>query len=218
MANVYISTVRISDERAITPVVYRRAEVGQVLAPEHHIVWSLFDRDQKERNWLYRRLTDRALRVVSSKVPTSSPYASVVATREQNFDWLQPGMRLVFKVRANAVQRVIVDGKTRKVDVVMHALHPMSLEERRERREVPRLHTLPGYSARARDKVSQSSRELSRSWRTTVSASHAAMLQRLLSIAASWSACSRLSMLRRLGSVYLRVWGHRVHSAAACWR
>jgi CRISPR system Cascade subunit CasE len=135
MANVYISTVRISDERAITPVVYRRAEVGQALAPEHHIVWSLFNRDETERNWLYRRLTDRALRVVSSREPTSSPYATVVATREQNFDWLQPGMRLVFKVRANAVQRVIVEGKTRKVDVVMHALHPLSLEERNERRE-----------------------------------------------------------------------------------
>jgi len=135
MANVYISTVRISDERAITPVVYRRAEVGQALAPEHHIVWSLFNRDEIERNWLYRRLTDRALRIISSKVPTSSLYATVVATREQSFDWLQPGMRLVFKVRANAVQRVIVGGKTRKVDVVMHALHPMSPEERGERRE-----------------------------------------------------------------------------------
>jgi hypothetical protein len=67
MANVYVSTVRISDERAITPVVYRRAEVGQALAPEHHIVWSLFNRDEMERNWLYRRLTDRALRIVSSK-------------------------------------------------------------------------------------------------------------------------------------------------------
>jgi CRISPR system Cascade subunit CasE len=135
MASTYISTVRISDERAIAPVVYRRVEVGQALAPEHHIVWSLFDRDETERNWLYRRLTDRALRVVSSKAPTSSPYATVVATREQTFDWLQLGMRLVFKVRANAVQRVILAGKTRKVDVVMHALYSMSAEERLERRE-----------------------------------------------------------------------------------
>jgi hypothetical protein len=38
MANVFFSTVRISDERAIAPVVYRRAKVGQALAPEHHVV------------------------------------------------------------------------------------------------------------------------------------------------------------------------------------
>ena len=135
MANVHISTVRISDERAIAPVVFRRVKVGQVLAPEHHVVWSLFDRQETERNWLYRRLTDRTLRLVSARAPKSSPYATVVTTREQNFDWLQGGMRLLFKLRANAVQRVIVDGKTRKVDVVMHALHSLSTEERSERRE-----------------------------------------------------------------------------------
>jgi CRISPR system Cascade subunit CasE len=135
MANVYISTVRISDERAIAPVAFRRAEVGQALAPEHHVVWSLFDRGETERNWLYRRLTDRTLRIVSTKAPRSSPYATVVTTREQSFDWLQAGMRFVFKLRANAVQRVVVDGKTRKVDVVMHAIHPLSSEERSERRE-----------------------------------------------------------------------------------
>jgi CRISPR system Cascade subunit CasE len=135
MANVYLSTVRISDERAITPVVYRRAKVGQVLAPEHHVVWSLFDRNENERRWLYRRLTDRDLRIISTNAPKSSPYAAVVTMREQNFDWLKPGMRLVFKLRANAVQRVVVDGKTRKVDVVMHALHPLPPEERSARRE-----------------------------------------------------------------------------------
>jgi CRISPR system Cascade subunit CasE len=135
MANIYVSTVRISDERAITPVVYRRATVGQALAPEHHVVWSLFDRKETERRWLYRRLTDRDLRVISTNAPKSSLYATVVATREQSFDWLKPGMRLVFKLRANAVQRVIIDGKTRKVDVVMHALHPLSPTERSVRRE-----------------------------------------------------------------------------------
>ncbi len=44
-------------------------------------------------------------------------------------------MRLVFRLRANAVKRIVVDGKTKKVDVVMHALHPLSPEERSERRE-----------------------------------------------------------------------------------
>jgi CRISPR system Cascade subunit CasE len=135
MANIYVSTARISDERAITPVVYRRATVGQALAPEHHVVWSLFERNENERRWLYRRVTDRDLRIISTKAPKSSPYASVVTMREQSFDWLKPGIRLVFKLRANAVQRVVVDGKTRKVDIVMHALHPLPPEERRARRE-----------------------------------------------------------------------------------
>ena len=135
MVNVFVSTVRISDERAITPLVYRRAKVGQALAPEHHVVWSLFDRNENERRWLYRRLTDRDLRIISNNAPKSSPYAAVVTVREQNFDWLKPRMRLVFKLRANAVQRVVVDGKTCKVDVVMHALHPLSLEERSAQRE-----------------------------------------------------------------------------------
>jgi CRISPR system Cascade subunit CasE len=135
MANVYISNICINDQRAIAPVVYQRAEVGQALAPEHHVVWSLFGRNDKHRFWLYRRLTDRALRVVSAKAPTSSPYATVVKTREQNYEWLEPGVRLLFKLRANAVKRVVVDGKTRKVDVVMHALHPLSPEQRRDQRE-----------------------------------------------------------------------------------
>jgi CRISPR system Cascade subunit CasE len=135
MANVYISNVRINDERAIAPVVYHRAEIGQALAPEHHVVWSLFRRNEKDRVWLYRRLTDRALRVVSTRAPSSSPYATVVTTREQNYDWLKPDNRLLFKLRANAVKRVVVDGKTRKVDVVMHDLHPLSPEQRRDQRE-----------------------------------------------------------------------------------
>jgi CRISPR system Cascade subunit CasE len=135
MPNVYVSTVRICDERAIAPVVYRRAKVGQALAPEHHVVWSLFDRSENERRWLYRRLTSRDLRIISTYAPKSSPYAAVVTTREQSFDWLKPGMRLVFKLRANAVQRIAADGKTRKVDVVMHALHPLRPEERSARRE-----------------------------------------------------------------------------------
>jgi CRISPR system Cascade subunit CasE len=135
MVNVYVSTVRIRDERAIAPVVYRRARVGQALAPEHHVVWSLFDRNENERRWLYRRLTDRDLRIISTNAPKSSTYAAVVTTREQSFDWLKSGMRLIFKLRANAVQRVAVDGKTRKVDVVMHTLHPLPPEERSARRE-----------------------------------------------------------------------------------
>jgi CRISPR system Cascade subunit CasE len=135
MPNIYVSTVRIRDDRAIAPVVYRRATVGQALAPEHHVVWSLFDRNENERRWLYRRLTDRDLRIISMNAPKSSPYADVVTTREQSFDWLKPGMRLVFKLRVNAVQRVAADGRTRKVDVVMHALYPLSSEERSARRE-----------------------------------------------------------------------------------
>jgi CRISPR system Cascade subunit CasE len=135
MVNVYVSTVRIRDERAIAPVVYRRARVGQALAPEHHVVWSLFDRNENERRWLYRRLTDRDLRIISTNAPKSSTYAAVVTMREQNFDWLKPGMRLVFKLRANAVHRVVANGKTRKVDVVMHALHPLPPEERSAQRD-----------------------------------------------------------------------------------
>ena len=135
MASLYVSTVRISDERAIAPVVFHRAKVGQALAPEHHLVWSLFDRRATERNWLYRRLTDRALRVVSATAPSSSPYATVLTAREQSYDWLEPGMRLCFRLRANAVKRTIVNGKSKKVDVVMHALLPLSREERGERRD-----------------------------------------------------------------------------------
>lgn len=114
MSNLYVSTVRISDERAITPLVFCRVKAGQALLPEHHVVWSLSGRADTQRKWLYRRLTDRALRVVSSTPPSSSPYATVLTTREQSYAWLQTGMRLVFKLRANAVKRVIVDGKTRK--------------------------------------------------------------------------------------------------------
>lgn len=135
MSNLYVSTVRISDERAITPLVFCRVKAGQALLPEHHVVWSLFGRADTQRKWLYRRLTDRALRVVSSTPPSSSPYATVLTTREQSYAWLQTGMRLVFKLRANAVKRVIVDGKTRKVDVVMHALHALSGDERHAQRE-----------------------------------------------------------------------------------
>jgi CRISPR system Cascade subunit CasE len=135
MANIYISNVRINDERAIAPIVYHRAEVGQALAPEHHVVWSLFGRSDKDRIWLYRRLTERTLRVFSTRPPSTSPYATVEKTREQSYDWLEPGVRLLFKLRAKAVKRVIVGGKTRKVDVVMHALHPLSPEQRRDQRE-----------------------------------------------------------------------------------
>lgn len=56
-----------------------------------------------------------------SPPPTASSYATAIAMREQKYDWLE-GARVVFKLRANAVRRVVVDGKPKKVDVVMHAL------------------------------------------------------------------------------------------------
>jgi len=62
MAKLYLSTVRISDERAIAPVVFHRAAVGQALAHEHHVVWSLFGRDETERQWLSWRTSASASR------------------------------------------------------------------------------------------------------------------------------------------------------------
>ncbi len=101
-------------------------------AVSHHLVWSLMsDSAERRRDYLFRE-GDGVLYVLSERAPAPNPLWD---HRSRSLPTIAAGDRLRFTLRANPVVRRDRDGKTVKSDIVMNALHGLSREERRARRQ-----------------------------------------------------------------------------------
>lgn len=105
-------------------------ETGRRTDAHHRLLWTLFaDHPDRSRDFLWREERSGEFAILSARKPVGTdlfdrldckPFAPV----------LTPGDRLHFALRANATR-----SKDRKrVDVVMHALHPFRPEQRAEQR------------------------------------------------------------------------------------
>lgn len=143
-----ISRIRLSDSPSAGSL-FRLLGDRLGAYESHRLVWALFaDDPDKQRDFLYR-LDWKAGRpeiiTVSAEEPQdhhnlfhieSKPYAPA----------LRSGDRLAFMVRVNAVWRKEVDGRRRKVDVVMDGVHARRAagDAKPDRLEVARA-VLPGW-------------------------------------------------------------------------
>lgn len=115
----------------------------------HRLVWALFaDNPDKPRDFLYRldwKSGRPEIITVSAEPPQD--HHNLFEIESKPYDpALRPGDRLAFMVRVNPVWRKEVDGRRRKVDVVMDGVHARRAagETKSDRLEVARA-VLPGW-------------------------------------------------------------------------
>lgn len=146
MTDLYLSRATLNaDFDQLGPILFP-SDPAHKMAIAHRLVWTLFPPDLKERPFLYREMAPshahgRAARgeiFVLSKLEPRDERGLFRLETKLFRPALAAGDRLMFSLRANpTVQRSeIVDGrrKTRRFDVVMHALHGLPKEQRAEKR------------------------------------------------------------------------------------
>lgn len=146
MTDLYLSRARLgADFDQLGPILFPN-DPAHKMAIAHRLVWTLFPPDLEERPFLYREMAPshaagRAARgdiyVLSKIEPRDERGLFQIDTKPFRPD-LAVGDRLQFSLRANPTHQrsEIVDGKrkTRRYDVVMHALHDVPKEQRADSR------------------------------------------------------------------------------------
>jgi CRISPR system Cascade subunit CasE len=122
---MFISRVRL----AATPSAGSlfRLLAGRLDAYEsHRLVWALFGDDpDRQRDFLYRfdQNGDRPEMMIVSATEPQDPHHLFEIDSKSYGPALGAGDRLTFMARLNPIRRKLVDGKERKVDVVMDEIH-----------------------------------------------------------------------------------------------
>lgn len=122
---MFLSRVTLSEAPSAGSLF--RMLAGRLDAYEsHRLVWALFGDDpNRERDFLYRYDQQRGrpeLMIVSAQPPMDNHNLFHIESKPYAPD-LRAGDRLTFMARINPVWRKEVDGKRRKVDVVMDEIH-----------------------------------------------------------------------------------------------
>lgn len=130
MSPFFFSRARLSDEatvKALLPLLKSDSS-------SHSLIWSLFAGDENQgRNFLYREAEDGWFYILSSRKPENANNLFHLDEPKEFSPVLQKGDRLRFSLRANPVIRRRVPGtrKSKKVDIVMDALHQLADKDQR---------------------------------------------------------------------------------------
>ncbi|MCL3883006.1 type I-E CRISPR-associated protein Cas6/Cse3/CasE [Marivita sp. GX14005] len=109
-------------------------EAGRRSDADHRLLWSLFAGDPAaERDFLWRADGQGGYLVLSARPPGNAPFFEPPETRAFAPD-LRAGDRLAFQLRANATKDRAGNGRGRRVDVVMDALHGVPKDQRAAQR------------------------------------------------------------------------------------
>ena len=138
----YLSRVRLKRDAsvsALAPLLLGRASGGAAAAgqPGHHLVWSLFTDDtDRKRDFLWREIDAGMFLILSPRHPVDRHGLFDIDEPKPFTPALQPGDRLRFSLRANAIIRRRDPARRRSVkhDVVMDALRLLPRGERAARR------------------------------------------------------------------------------------
>lgn len=146
-----ISRIRLSD-RPSAGSLFRLLTDRMGAYESHRLVWALFgDTADRDRDFLYRldwRGGRPEIMAVSAEAPHDEHNLFDIETKPYD-PALRAGDRLSYMIRLNPVLRKEVDGRRRKVDVVMDAVHARRAtgETHPDRMEVARA-ALPDWLAR----------------------------------------------------------------------
>lgn len=110
-------------------------ERGKAADAHHRLIWSVFtDRPDRRRDFLWRSEGGGVFFALSSRRPHDSPFFEKPEIKSFEPD-LAPDDRLAFMLRANATKALKADeGRGKRVDLVMNALHPLQREMRSQAR------------------------------------------------------------------------------------
>lgn len=122
---MFISRVRLSSAPSAGSLF--RLLAGRLDAYEsHRLVWALFGDDpDRRRDFLYRfdQSGDRPEMMIVSATKPQDPHHLFEIDSKPYAPALEAGDTLTFMARLNPIRRKLVDGKERKVDVVMDEVH-----------------------------------------------------------------------------------------------
>ena len=130
MNPLFFSRARLSDEttvKALLPLLKSDSS-------SHSLIWSLFaGHENQGRDFLYREADDGWFYILSSRKPENAHNLFHLDEPKAFAPLLQRGDRLRFSLRANPVIRRRIAGtrKSRKVDIVMDALHQLTDKHQR---------------------------------------------------------------------------------------
>lgn len=130
MSPSFFSRARLSDEatvKALLPLLKSDSS-------SHSLIWSLFAGDKtRARDFLYREAADGWFYILSSRKPANTNNLFHLDEPKEFTPALHKGDRLQFSLRANPVIRRRIPGtrKSKKVDIVMDALHQLSDKDQR---------------------------------------------------------------------------------------
>lgn len=134
---LYLSRLRLRGDppaRALSALLDPE-ERGAATDAHHRLIWSAFaDTPERRRDFLWRAEGKGAFLALSARPPAPSDLFEPPEVKEFAPD-LAPGDRLAFKLRANATKAVKTDKpRGMRVDLAMHALHPLPPGARAEAR------------------------------------------------------------------------------------
>lgn len=133
---LFLSRVRLKQDAAVAalaPLLMPRGKSGA--AAGHHMIWASFaDGAERKRDFLWREEAPGRFLTLSAREP--KPMGLFDVDSKPFEPMLAPGDRLGFTLRANAtVDLAMPKGqRSRRHDVVMHALHGLPKEARAEQR------------------------------------------------------------------------------------
>jgi CRISPR system Cascade subunit CasE len=135
---LYLSRVRLRpdpDVQTLVPLLLP-ADRDERFHAAHRLLWSLFaDSPDRKRDFQWREDADNRFFVLSSRPPEDHNRLFFVETKVFS-PVLRPGDRLAFVLRANpVVQRRTPEGRARRDDIVMAALHALEPDARAEERQ-----------------------------------------------------------------------------------
>ena len=136
MGAMYLTRARLRQDASVNALVPLLLGTGNGLSahPGHHLVWSLFTGDPKDRirDFLWREMTPGAFYILSRRQPEDRHNLFEIAPPKVFDPELEDGDLLAFSLRANpAVRRFDKSrGRSVKHDAVMDALHLVQPSER----------------------------------------------------------------------------------------
>ena len=143
MTLLWFSRARLTSGASVSALIPLLTSRDTALSG-HALVWSLFaDGPERKRDFLWRESADRTFYMLSARPPADRHALFDLDEPKPFAPQLSSGDRLRFSLRANPVVRretetLRVSGKhkrTKKIDVVMKALHGMPKSERAEQRK-----------------------------------------------------------------------------------
>lgn len=138
---MYLSRIRL-DRNAPAKALYGLLEPeapGARMDAHHRLVWTLFPApDGHKRDFLWRAEGAGRFMVLSARPPQANDLFHQPLESKEFAPSLSPGDQLAFVLRVNATRdrptSKLQDGRHRRVDVLMHALHAVPRDERAVKR------------------------------------------------------------------------------------
>ncbi len=137
----YLSRVRL-DRAAPTAALAQLLDPpqpGARMDAHHRLIWTLFPSERsQQRDFLWRADDKGRFFILSTRPPVANDLFCQPLECKEFTPNLAPGDTLSFVLRANATKdrprSKLTDGKDRRVDIVMDALHGVAQEDRAARR------------------------------------------------------------------------------------